>query len=51
MHQRGLLMLAVAAALAVMGARAAHSERIKDLADFAGVRGNALVGYGIVVGL
>ncbi len=41
----------VAAALAVMGAHAAHSERIKDVADFAGVRGNHLVGYGIVVGL
>jgi len=28
-----------------------HAERIKDLADFAGVRTNSLVGYGLVVGL
>ncbi len=30
---------------------AAHAERIKDLASVQGVRGNALVGYGLVVGL
>lgn len=29
----------------------AHAERIKDLANFAGVRSNSLVGYGLVVGL
>ena len=29
----------------------AHAERIKDLADIQGVRSNALIGYGIVVGL
>ncbi len=29
----------------------AHAERIKDLADIEGVRSNALIGYGIVVGL
>jgi flagellar P-ring protein FlgI len=29
----------------------AHAERIKDLATVAGVRGNQLVGYGLVVGL
>ncbi len=28
-----------------------HAERIKDLASIAGVRGNQLVGYGVVVGL
>ncbi len=28
-----------------------HAERIKDLADVAGVRSNPLVGYGLVVGL
>lgn len=28
-----------------------HAERIKDLADIQGVRSNALVGYGIMVGL
>ena len=35
-------------ALAVPGARAA---RIKDIADVGGVRGNPLVGYGLVIGL
>ncbi|MFJ1298808.1 flagellar basal body P-ring protein FlgI [Pseudomonadota bacterium AL_CKDN230030165-1A_HGKHYDSX7] len=30
---------------------AAHAERIKDLATFQGVRGNQLIGYGLVVGL
>ncbi len=29
----------------------AHAQRIKDLADVAGVRSNQLVGYGLVVGL
>ncbi|MGH8084395.1 MAG: flagellar basal body P-ring protein FlgI [Lysobacter sp.] len=29
----------------------AHAERIKDLAQVGGVRGNPLVGYGLVVGL
>ncbi|MDQ6979981.1 MAG: flagellar basal body P-ring protein FlgI, partial [Ghiorsea sp.] len=28
-----------------------YAERIKDLADIEGVRSNALIGYGIVVGL
>ncbi|MDQ6989852.1 MAG: flagellar basal body P-ring protein FlgI [Mariprofundaceae bacterium] len=32
-------------------ATAAQAERIKDIADIEGVRGNALIGYGIVVGL
>ncbi|HEY8329802.1 MAG TPA: flagellar basal body P-ring protein FlgI [Pseudomonas sp.] len=29
----------------------AQAERLRDLAEFAGVRSNALVGYGLVVGL
>ena len=29
---------------------ASHAERIKDLATVAGVRGNQLIGYGLVVG-
>lgn len=28
-----------------------HAERLKDIADLAGVRSNALIGYGLVVGL
>jgi len=37
--------------LTLVGAPAAHAERVKDLASVAGVRGNQLVGYGLVVGL
>ncbi len=44
----GLWALAV---LAFAFALPAHAERIKDLAQVGGVRGNALVGYGLVVGL
>ena len=40
------LMLAVAAAPA-----AAQTTRIKDIADFEGIRDNMLVGYGLAVGL
>ena len=36
--------------IAASGARA-HAVRIKDIADIEGVRGNQLVGYGLVVGL
>ncbi len=45
--------LAVAAILVAPGmiAPAAAVSRIKDIADFEGVRENQLVGYGIVVGL
>ncbi|RUO60088.1 flagellar basal body P-ring protein FlgI [Pseudidiomarina marina] len=38
-------------ALATISMGNAQAERIKDLADFAGVRSNSLVGYGLVVGL
>jgi len=42
----------LAALLAVMAADpAAGQSRIKDIADFEGVRENLLVGYGLVVGL
>jgi flagellar P-ring protein FlgI len=41
---------AVLALLAVI-ASPAYAERIKDLASIEGVRGNPLVGYGLVVGL
>jgi flagellar P-ring protein precursor FlgI len=37
--------------VALIVADAARAERIKDLASVAGVRGNQLVGYGLVVGL
>ena len=37
--------------LLILISKAVMSDRIKDLADVAGVRSNHLVGYGIVVGL
>jgi flagellar P-ring protein FlgI len=45
-----LLALAAAAPLATPPA-SAQTARIKDIADFEGVRDNQLVGYGLVVGL
>lgn len=45
-----LIPLFLALALAA-GAAAAQTVRIKDLVEFDGVRGNDLVGYGLVVGL
>ena len=51
----GLLRLALfgllAAALLVPPQAARAQARIKDIADFEGVRDNHLVGYGLVVGL
>ncbi len=38
-------------ALLLLLAAPAAAERVKDIARFQGVRGNALVGYGLVVGL
>jgi flagellar P-ring protein precursor FlgI len=35
----------------LVGPLAARAERIKDIATVAGVRGNQLIGYGLVVGL
>ena len=46
----GLLPLAMLA-VSIGWAPQAGAERIKDVASFAGVRDNQLVGYGIVVGL
>lgn len=45
---RAFMALAIGLAVAVP---AIAADRVKDLARFAGVRGNALVGYGLVVGL
>ena len=44
-------LLLTTAALLLAAIAPAHAERIKDLAQVAGVRGNPLVGYGLVVGL
>ena len=45
----GLTLLAMALCLWTVSASA--SSRIKDIADFEGIRENMLVGYGLVVGL
>jgi len=43
--------LLAAAILALVAVPAQAASRIKDLADFEGVRSNVLIGYGLVVGL
>jgi flagellar P-ring protein precursor FlgI len=49
---RAILRATAAAVLATLIALPAHANsRIKDIADFEGVRDNMLVGYGLVVGL
>ncbi|MDR3415011.1 MAG: flagellar basal body P-ring protein FlgI [Nevskia sp.] len=48
--KRLLLLAGFGLALATIAA-AARADRVKDLADVAGVRNNALIGYGLVVGL
>lgn len=45
------LIFAFLTALAVSAPTAAFAGRVKDIADVEGVRGNQLVGYGLVVGL
>ncbi len=46
------VLVHLAAAIALLGAvELASAERIKDLATIQGVRGNPLIGYGLVVGL
>ena len=46
-----LCRLLMAILVLVLGLPAAAAPRIKDLVEFEGVRGNDLVGYGLVVGL
>ena len=48
---RHAVALFAALLLTVASPTASHAERVKDLATVAGVRGNQLVGYGLVVGL
>lgn len=48
---RATFAACVLALAGVLSAAAAQAERVKDLASVAGVRGNQLVGYGLVVGL
>lgn len=43
--------IGVAAIVSMAAGMGAHAERLKDLASIQGVRGNQLIGYGLVVGL
>lgn len=45
------VLIIIAAALVVCFTLPAHAVRIKDIANFSGVRDNQLIGYGLVVGL
>lgn len=47
----GSIFVFLLGVIALILATPAQAERIKDIARFAGVRANALTGYGIVVGL
>jgi flagellar P-ring protein precursor FlgI len=54
LHSVGLLASIALCAVSSIGQTAepiARGERVKDLASVSGVRGNQLVGYGLVVGL
>ncbi len=48
---RRILAAALVCVLGVLGAVPAQAEHVRDLASVRGVRGNALIGYGLVVGL
>ena len=48
---RALVAALLAGLLGAITAEAAAAPRIKDIADFEGIRDNLLVGYGLVVGL
>ena len=46
-----ICMASLAVLLMMITSGTARAERVKDLATVAGVRGNQLIGYGLVVGL
>ena len=48
---RTLFVLLSVAVVTLATSTGAYAERVKDLASVSGVRGNQLVGYGLVVGL
>lgn len=50
-HFLRLFLSIIAAMMLAPGPAVAQSVRVKDLVEFDGVRGNDLVGYGLVVGL
>lgn len=46
-----VILILLVSAFTLSGISVAQADRIKDLASFAGVRGNQVIGYGLVVGL
>ena len=44
-------LISLCLVLMLLFSSSAHAERVKDLVSVAGVRGNQLIGYGLVVGL
>ena len=48
---RRMLAAVLVCVLGVLGSVPAQAEHVRDLASVRGVRGNALIGYGLVVGL
>ena len=50
-HRLGASFLGLLAILVLWAPNTTNAARLKDLADIEGVRGNQLIGYGIVVGL
>lgn len=51
LFKKSVVFSIIGAVFLLAGGQAAASSRIKDIADFEGVRENQLVGYGLVVGL
>jgi flagellar P-ring protein precursor FlgI len=51
LHRTVASLIGIACVVAVALAPASAASRVKDIADFEGVRDNLLVGYGLVVGL
>ena len=51
LHKKLSIVLLAALSVTALFSSTASADRIKDIADIAGVRNNQLVGYGLVVGL
>ncbi|MDB5118743.1 MAG: flagellar P-ring protein FlgI, partial [Mucilaginibacter sp.] len=48
---RKALLVSLCALASLLASGVGHAERLRDMANFQGVRENQLVGYGLVVGL
>jgi len=49
--KHGFVLLPLLAAFATISPREAHADKLRDIAEIAGVRENQLVGFGVVTGL